>query len=175
MPTAGEFKHEPFGIPCQCFVKRRTRRINCMKSCLRSNSSEPSSSGHRANDKHKKVTFNPILSVCNYDDEIILDIDKDTHRWKYEHLEPDKVESCSSPPENYAVTPTPFDIKLTIEHPEKLAEDRVACNTVDITVACVNSTRRSKDTSGLPSVTISPLVTACDESPDRLDGSSLNT
>lgn len=64
MPTAGEYKHEPSGIPCHCYVKRRLHHSTCKKSCLRKQSD---SSPQYTDTKSKKVTFNPILSIRSYE------------------------------------------------------------------------------------------------------------
>lgn len=66
MPTAGEYKHEPCGIPCHCYVRRRLHQSAYKKSCLRKQSD---SSSQYSDSKAKKVTFNPILSVHSYDSE----------------------------------------------------------------------------------------------------------
>lgn len=66
MPTAGEYKHEPSGIPCHCYVRRRLSHSAGRKSCLRRQSD---SSSQYSDSKSKKVTFNPVLSVRSYDND----------------------------------------------------------------------------------------------------------
>lgn len=93
MPTAGEYKHEPSGIPCHCFVRRRIRHSGCKKSCLRQPQDDQSVC------KSKKVTFNPILCIRNYDNNTKSDSEKlctelqETHRSiSQQH------QRCKSPP-----------------------------------------------------------------------------
>ncbi|XP_065212880.1 uncharacterized protein LOC135840335 [Planococcus citri] len=66
MPTAGEYKHEPSGIPCHCYVRRRLHHSTCKKSCLRKQSD---SSSQYSDSRSKKVTFNPILRIRSYENQ----------------------------------------------------------------------------------------------------------
>ncbi len=60
MPTAGEYKHEPSGIPCHCYVRRRIHRSLSRKPCLRQ------SHDHRTHQKTKSVSFDPVIRIRSY-------------------------------------------------------------------------------------------------------------
>ncbi|XKL61653.1 hypothetical protein PGB90_001486 [Kerria lacca] len=64
MPTAGEYKHEPSGIPCHCYVRRRIHHSLCpwKKSCLRKSYDQQAPCK-----SNKKVTFDRVLRVRSYE------------------------------------------------------------------------------------------------------------
>lgn len=63
MPTAGEFKHELTENSCLCFLRRRRARDfhPTLKSCFRKKVTNSFAT------KSKKVTFDPVLRIRNFD------------------------------------------------------------------------------------------------------------
>lgn len=93
MPTAGEYKHEPSGIPCHCFVRRRIRHSGCKKSCLRQPQDDQSVC------KSKKVTFNPIICIRNYDNNTKSDSEELCTELQETHWSTSQQhQRCKSPP-----------------------------------------------------------------------------
>lgn len=62
MPTASEYRHEPYGIPCHCYVRRRINRSLSRKSCLR----RPQHCADELARPPKSVSFDPVLRVRSY-------------------------------------------------------------------------------------------------------------